>query len=462
MVVDWVAADTFLMGSAWVDSRAGVHLNMLSDSIGVRWAGSAGEKKAAVYIRGRFDKYGLLESAIEEFELKTWEPGSASISLPGSGEESSKIDVRPSLFCTPISTTAPLVDVGYGQTHEIEQLGRSLDGSIVLISGGHEPFSPPESLPSRLERLAGMGAVACITPQAAGGRFTSHAFAGERSDEDPYAVPMPMVHTSREDGALLARRATSGATVRLQVGSQRITGISRNVTGELAGSMWADEWLVLGAHHDSTIDSPGANDNATGTSVVLEVARLLGQLKRDHGIGPGRSIRFVTFGAEEQAKQGSRAYVDRHYGPDPMPRMMINLDELAAGPMKGVALQFPELRSLVQKELDSMGEGLGCHVMAHVDPTGDMYPFARKGIQSSMLWRWRFVARHPDVSFGHSSSDTVDKVRLRELKEYAGLLARLMLRLSHTPPGEWPREQLDVALIEDRIALERGSVPRNA
>ena len=108
-----------------------------------------------------------------------------------------------------------------------------------------------------------------------------------------------------------------------------------------------------------------------------------------------------------------------------------------------------------------MCEGLRCHVMAHMDPTGDMYPFARKGIQSSMLWRWRYVARHPDVSFGHSSSDTVDKVRVRELKEYAGLLARLMLRLSHTPPGEWPREPLDVAEIEERIARERGSVPRN-
>jgi hypothetical protein len=77
-----------------------------------------------------------------------------------------------------------------------------------------------------------------------------------------------------------------------------------------------------------------------------------------------------------------------------------------------------------------------------------------------MLWRWRYVARHDDVSFGHSSSDTIDKVRVRELKEYAGLLSRLLLRLSYTPPAEWPQEPLDISKIEERIARERGSVAR--
>ena len=125
--------------------------------------------------------------------------------------------------------------------------------------------------------------------------------------------------------------------------------------------------------------------------------------------------------------------------------------------MKGVVLQFSELRALVQKELDGIGKGLRCHVMADLDPAGDMYPFARKGIQSSMLWRWRFVDRHPDVLFGYSSSDTIGKVRVRELKEYAGLLSRLLLRLSYTQPEEWPQESLDISKIEERIARLRGS-----
>ena len=183
MTVDWVAAETLLMGNAWVGSRASDHVNMLSDSIGVRWAGSAGERRAAEYIRSRFDEYGLLRTSIEEFELKTWEHVSSAISVIG--EDDRAIDIRPSLFCTPVDATALLVDAGYGMAHEIEPLGRSLAGSIALVSGGNEPFSPPESLPARLGRLASMGVLACIVPQSAAGRFISHTFAGERSDEDP-------------------------------------------------------------------------------------------------------------------------------------------------------------------------------------------------------------------------------------------------------------------------------------
>ena len=71
-----------------------------------------------------------------------------------------------------------------------------------------------------------------------------------------------------------------------------------------------------------------------------------------------------------------------------------------------------------------------------------------------------FVGRHPDTGFGHSSSDTPDKVRIRELKEYAGLLARLLLRLSHTEPSAWPENRLDTAVIQKRLNAERGSVLR--
>jgi hypothetical protein len=460
MTIDWPSVERSLMGGAWVDSQATEHINMLCDSIGVRWAGTEGERKAAEYVQARFEAYGLENPTIEEFDLKTWESSFSSISIVGEGDRS--IDVRPSLFCPSISVESPLIDVGFGMPHEIEPLKDDLSGSIVLISSGLEPFSVPEALSASLERIAEMGAVAAITPHPSGGRHTNHGFAGDKLDEDYNIVPMPLVHTSREDGALLARRAAIGVKIRMQVDSHPVTATSRNVFADISGTRWPDESLILGAHHDSTVDSPGANDNGSGTTVLLETARLLAKANREQGVSPGRTIRFVTFGAEEQGKQGSRAYVDRHYGPDAKPRMMINLDELAAGPMKGVALQFPELRPLVQKSLDAMREGLKCHVMAQLDASGDMYPFARKGIQSSMLWRWRFADRHPDVAFGHSSSDTIDKVRIRELKEYAGLLSRLLLRLSHVQPGEWPQNSLDVDEIEKRIKRLRGSVFRTA
>lgn len=57
---------------------------------------------------------------------------------------------------------------------------------------------------------------------------------------------------------------------------------------------------VLGAHYDSAPGTPGADDNASGVAVLLEVARLLRERK------PGREVRFVAFGTEEPPAFGTR------------------------------------------------------------------------------------------------------------------------------------------------------------
>ena len=48
-----------------------------------------------------------------------------------------------------------------------------------------------------------------------------------------------------------------------------------NLETELSGSLRRAEIVVVGGHYDSVLGSPGANDNATGTAAVLELARLL-------------------------------------------------------------------------------------------------------------------------------------------------------------------------------------------
>ena len=236
MAVNWSSAESSLMGGAWIGSQASEHIYTLADSIGIRWAGTDAERRAAEYIQSRFDEYGLVDSVIEEFDLKTWESSSSSIFIVG--EEDRVIDVRPSLFCPAVSVTGPLVDVGFGMPHEIEPLKSALAGSVALISSSTEPFSVPESVTARLERLAGLGVLACISPNEKGGRFTSHIFSGERLDENPYATPLPLVCTSRENGALLARRASLGVSVSVQVDSERIAATSRNVKEYRAWKPW--------------------------------------------------------------------------------------------------------------------------------------------------------------------------------------------------------------------------------
>ena len=280
-------------------------------------------------------------------------------------------------------------------------------------------------------------------------------------DPGPDDHPLPTLAVTREEGVRLRKLAAQGKQLRLVVNADLADAPSHNTTAELTGSQWPDQHLVVGGHHDTVFGSPGGNDNASSISVLLETARVLAQLQREMGIRPGCTLRFVTFSAEEQTLQGSTAYVAQHYGRgETKPKLVINLDEIGAGPIKGAVLFFPHLRKLVQQQFDSMGDNLQCHVASQADVSSDHFPFMTAGIDAAFLWRWRFVGRHPDADFHHEPGDTTDKVRLRELKEYAGQLARLLLRLSHVAPEEWPANPLTVSQVRQRLEAERGQLIR--
>jgi len=84
----------------------------------------------------------------------------------------------------------------------------------------------------------------------------------------------------------------------------------RNIEVELRGSARASEIVIVGAHYDSVIGAPGANDNGSGVAAVLELARLLKDAK------PARTLRCVLFVNEEPPfdqtpAMGSRVYARR-------------------------------------------------------------------------------------------------------------------------------------------------------
>src|SRR5262249_1554427 len=81
-----------------------------------------------------------------------------------------------------------------------------------------------------------------------------------------------------------------------------------NVEALIPGDGYQDESIVVGAHYDSALGSPGANDNATGVAGLLELARLLSAER------PDIRVRLVAFANEEPPyfqteNMGSRWYV---------------------------------------------------------------------------------------------------------------------------------------------------------
>ncbi|OGQ99334.1 MAG: hypothetical protein A2521_14840 [Deltaproteobacteria bacterium RIFOXYD12_FULL_57_12] len=83
-----------------------------------------------------------------------------------------------------------------------------------------------------------------------------------------------------------------GYQVRQQVYTVRGQQVA-NLEIEIAGISAPEEIVLVGAHYDSVVGSPGANDNGTGVAVLLELSRLLA------GVRPARTVRFVAFVNEE-------------------------------------------------------------------------------------------------------------------------------------------------------------------
>jgi len=88
---------------------------------------------------------------------------------------------------------------------------------------------------------------------------------------------------------------------------QGITYATRNIVGSIQGKTVPEQIVIIGAHYDSTSDqpftlAPGADDNASGSAAVMEIARIMSNYSFDY------TVRFICFSAEELGLLGSRHY----------------------------------------------------------------------------------------------------------------------------------------------------------
>ena len=137
------------------------------------------------------------------------------------------------------------------------------------------------------------------------------AFANRTYD---VAKAVPTVVLRNEDFGRIDRLLNDGDAVTLEfniVNSVYPAGKSSyNVVAEIPGTDKADEVVILGGHLDSWHAATGATDNAIGSSVMMEAARILEALQ----LKPRRTIRVALWSGEEQGLLGSKAYVNQHYG----------------------------------------------------------------------------------------------------------------------------------------------------
>jgi hypothetical protein len=202
-------------------------------------------------------------------------------------------------------------------------------------------------------------------------------------------------------------------------------GLMTNVLALIPGT--GPEAIIIGAHRDhfgrpAGLFFPGADDNASGTAVMLEVARAIAK----SGVRPQRTILFASFSGEENGLLGSRLYVSRPLIPLSRTKAMINIDHAGIGNgrltvgvtglEKTVAQQAGEPAGLASK-LDVFG----------FFPGGDHVPFKEAGVPTITVVSGGI---HPHY---HQPTDTADTVNPDILRTAARYVLSLTWQLANEP-----------------------------
>ncbi len=360
------------------------HISQLSEVIGSRVSGTAGEDAATDYISSEFESYGY-DVELFEFDITGFRP--IDVAIDDGAQPLQAIG----LIGSPLLTVSgPAVFVGLADAAGIS--GRDLSGAVAVSLRGDLRFS------EKYENVSEAGAVALLVVNNLPGLFSG-------STGGPATIPVAGI--AKEDRARLEAAADAGLEIHVSP-----SGSTRSVNVVARATPGAACTVVVGGHHDTVPGTPGATDNASGTSHTLELARAFASDGLDYGLC------FVTFGGEESGLFGSAALVDEWRNTGELPEFMVNLDVTATGSTVELIGD-----SQLQETARGFADSLGVRSSATSLPFGtgsDHQSFQSVGVQVIFL-------STNDTSNIHTPRDTADRVNT-ELVEGLGDVAYLLIQ----------------------------------
>lgn len=438
-----------------------------------RQTGTADDLKSAAFVVERFQQVGLRPEGGQALPGasadRTWvltdQVGTSEVLAPaelevvsGSTRQTATPgqDFLPILDSPSVDVTAPLVFVGYGISDPSGGLddyaGVDVRNRVVLfLRGKPEGYGRPVTHTDKERMAREKGALAFLT---ATGPILSAYESRRGVAEAPMALysqpkdgsPLPGAWISTtvaekilaDEGRPLpdlqrdlnkakpAQSFTAQASIRLHWKTRQASGRLYNVVGMLPGQTGSDPQtvLVIGAHRDhfgrqAGLLFPGADDNASGTAVLLEVARVLSQ----SGVKPKRAILFLSFSGEEQGLLGSRLYVNRPSLPLGRTSAMLNVDHAGIGNGR-LTVGLTGLSKELAAEAGTWS-GLADRLDLYgFFPGGDHVPFKEAGIPTATI-----VSAGPHPHF-HQPSDEAGTVKPEILEATARYLLALAWRLA--------------------------------
>ena len=250
----------------------------------------------------------------------------------------------------------------------------------------------------------------------------------------------PAVRISFENGFKLLK---SGAThAKIVVQADLAKEKTKNIIGEIKGTSHPDEIVLIGGHYDTVPDVRGASDNAGGTSIMMELARVFKEK------GSRRTLRFIAWGSEEMGLDGSNLYAKKLKEDDKVAkekdekakteldktRLMVNLD--VHGAMIGTNVAAVLGPSILTHSLKLLSKETG--VVFDVKEavySSDGTPISAVGVPSASFSRKSGI----DIMM-HSTADVIEYLSADALEMNGKFVEKWMTRYVTKAPA-FPFEQ---------------------
>ena len=285
---------------------------------GPRIGGTASGEKSASYVARKFREAGYKPTLIRDPQRLTFEYKSWTLAI----EQPRRLR---KLICNEwIGGFSPSVADTTSELVYVKDLEKATRAAVV----GKAILTGSSFTENEYHRLAEYGAtcVLGISPYF-DDAYSDWAFINDLPSSK--RNPTPLFNLSYRNGESLIRALADSERLMLRFSAKTVIDSTRpkTVIATLEGE--SDKYYIVCAHGDSDSGGPGADDNASGVSTVLETARILKKLVATHQISkPHCSIRFIVWGAEIFSTE---SYVKTHARELGNIVGVLNLDEVGIG-----------------------------------------------------------------------------------------------------------------------------------
>ena len=443
-----------VIGAALYRSHAFAYVTALSDDVGPRLTGTPEDNQAIDWGLATMKAIGLENVRAEHFQIwRGWTRGSADAALVAPVRRRLMVDSMGWAGSTaPGGVDADVVPVDIGNlTVEMAKNSSTWAGKILLTTRNDPPVAANAvaeyMLYCQFLELAGRLHAAAVIggqggAQSEGVKLTHTGILRYRTYYD-----VPVVSMAAEDQSQLDRLVTAGKSVRVHIDVQNhVTDgpvDTANVVGEIRGTDFPDQVLVVGGHLDSWDLAQGATDNGCGVAITLAAAEAVLR----SGQKPRRTLRFVLFSGEEQGLLGSLAYVERHKS-----EMANHLGGLIVDTGQGAVTGInvgghDDLETPFERLTESLVAFNVTDVKTEPNFGTDTGPFILAGLPGMQLLQ----DRTPYEITHHSAADTLDKVPEDVLVRNSAIMAGVAFWIADRPERlatPWPATQTEKMLVD--------------